>query len=313
MLKLILNRIASTIPTFLLVSFFIFSLLFFAPGDPAVTIGGDTATQEDIDRIRRALNLDQPFFTQFATWFWAVVHGDLGRSMFSNVPVTDLIVQRLEPTLLLMAMTMVFAVSVGIPLGVLAGWKRGTWVDRLVMTVAVFGFSVPVFVTGYALAFGFGVKLRWLPVQGYVPLSQSVPEAVRYLLLPSVALGSFYIAIIARMTRATMIEVLSQDYIRTARAKGLGEFSVLFVHALKNAAGPIATVVGIGVAMLIGGSVVIESVFSIPGIGRLTIDAILRRDYPVIQGIVVMFSILYVFINLLVDLMYMILDPRIRY
>src|SRR5262249_4683121 len=199
------------------------------------------------------------------------------------------------------------------PLGVLAAWRAGTFLDRAVMAFAVVGFSTPVFVVAYLLAFVFALQLEWLPVQGYTPLSSGVWPWLENLILPSIALGCVYIALIARITRAAMLEVLQQDYIRTARAKGLGQSGILFIHALKNAAVPIVTVIGIGIALLIGGAVVTESVFVIPGLGRLTIDAILRRDYPVIQGVVLLFSFVYVLVNLLIDLVYTVLDPRIRY
>jgi peptide/nickel transport system permease protein len=207
----------------------------------------------------------------------------------------------------------VLSLLVAIPMGVIAAWKHGTWIDRLIMCTAVFGFSTPVFVIGYLLAYVFALWLDWLPVQGYTPLSQGFWPFLQNLILPAVALGMIYIALIARITRATMLEVLSQDYVRTAKAKGVGQRAILFVHALKNAAVPIVTVIGIGVALLIGGAVVTESVFAIPGLGRLTVDAILRRDYPVIQGVVLLFSFIYVLVNLGVDLLYTLFDPRIRY
>jgi peptide/nickel transport system permease protein len=242
-----------------------------------------------------------------------VLRGDLGKSMFTGLPVLELIRQRIEPTLSLMVVTIILAITIAIPTGVLAAWRAGSWIDRIVMALAVAGFSVPVFVIGYLLAYVFALELDWFPVQGYTPLSQGFLPWLENLVLPSIALGFVYSALLARITRATMLEVLSQDYIRTARAKGLGERTILFMHALKNAAVPIVTVIGIGIALLIGGAVVTESVFAIPGLGRLTIDAIVRRDYPVIQGIVLMFSFVYVLVNLAVDIVYTLLDPRIRY
>jgi peptide/nickel transport system permease protein len=221
--------------------------------------------------------------------------------------------QRFEPTLSLMLITLTFAVAIAVPIGVLAAWKAGTWVDRVIMAFAIFGFSVPVFVIAYLLAFVFALELEWLPVQGYTPLAEGLWPWLQNLILPAIALGCVYMALIARITRAAMLEVLQQDYIRTARAKGIGQGGILFVHALKNASVPIVTVIGIGVALLIGGAVVTESVFAIPGLGRLTVDAILRRDYPLIQGLVLLFSFVYVLVNLLVDLSYTLLDPRIRY
>jgi peptide/nickel transport system permease protein len=313
MLAYAARRIMATIPVMLVVAFFVFSLLYLAPGDPAAIIAGDQATPADVDRIRASLGLDRPFVVRFGEWLWQIIHGDLGTSIFTNLPVSHMIAQRIEPTLSLMVLTLVLTIVVAVPLGVLAAWKAGSWVDRTIMAFAVFAFSLPVFVVGYVLAFVFALEFEWLPVQGYTPLAEGFWPWLQNLILPALALGCVYIALIARITRAAMLEVLQQDYIRTARAKGLDQRSILFVHALKNAAVPIVTVIGIGIALLIGGAVVTESVFAIPGLGRLTIDAILRRDYPVIQGIVLMFSFLYVLVNLMVDVTYTLVDPRIRY
>ncbi len=313
MFTYILRRVLATIPVMAIVALFVFSLLYIAPGDPAAVIAGDQASPEDVEKIRRSLGLDRPFLVRFTEWTWQLLHGNLGTSMFTGLPVTELIRQRIEPTLSLMVVTLLLAVSFAVPMGVLAAWKVGSWIDRILMALSVVGFSVPVFVVGYMLAYWFALILDWLPVQGYTPLSKGFWPWFENLILPSIALGFVYIALIARITRATMLEVLSQDYIRTARAKGLGERSILFLHALKNAAVPIVTVIGIGIALLIGGAVVTESVFAIPGLGRLTIDAIVRRDYPLIQGIVLMFSFIYVLVNLAIDIAYMALDPRIRY
>jgi peptide/nickel transport system permease protein len=313
MLTYVARRIIATIPVIGVVAFFVFSLLYIAPGDPAAVIAGEQASPADVERIRQNLGLDQPFIVRFSEWAWQILHGDLGTSIFTNLPVTSMIAQRFEPTLSLMAITLCFTIAVAIPMGVLAAWKAGTWIDRLIMGFAVFGFSVPVFVIGYLLAYVFALELEWLPVQGYTPLSQGLWPWFENLILPAVALGCVYIALIARTTRAAILEVLQQDYIRTARAKGIGQRSILFLHALKNASVPIATVIGIGIALLIGGAVVTESVFAIPGLGRLTVDAILRRDYPLIQGLVLLFSFVYVLVNLAIDILYTILDPRIRY
>jgi peptide/nickel transport system permease protein len=313
MFAYIVRRVLATIPVMAIVALFVFSLLYIAPGDPAAVIAGDQATPEDVERIRASLGLDRPFLVRFGEWLFRILQGDMGVSIFTNLPVTTMIRQRIEPTLSLMVLTLVIALSVAIPLGVLAAWKQGTLLDRVVMAFAVLGFSVPVFVVGYLLAYVFALELDWLPVQGYTSFSEGLWPWMENLILPAVALGGVYIALIARITRATMLEVLSQDYIRTARAKGAGQRSILFLHALKNAAVPIVTVAGIGVALLIGGSVVTESVFAIPGLGRLTVDAILRRDYPVIQGVILLFSFVYVLVNLAIDLMYTLFDPRIRY
>jgi peptide/nickel transport system permease protein len=309
----IVRRVLATIPVMAVVALFVFSLLYLAPGDPAAVIAGDQATPDDVERIRASLGLDRPYLVRFGAWVWDIMHGDLGTSIFTNLPVSHMIAQRIEPTLSLMIVTLILAVSIAVPMGVVAAWKQGTTIDRLVMAFAVLGFSVPVFVVGYVLAFIFALELDWLPVQGYTPFNQGFFPWMENLILPAVALGGVYIALIARITRATMLEVLSQDYIRTARAKGAGQRSILFLHALKNAAVPIVTIIGIGIALLIGGAVVTESVFAIPGLGRLTVDAILRRDYPVIQGVVLLFSFVYVLVNLVIDLLYTLFDPRIRY
>jgi peptide/nickel transport system permease protein len=308
-----LRRVIATIPVMAIVALFVFSLLYIAPGDPAAIIAGDQATPEDVERIRASLGLDRPFLVRFTEWLFRVLSGDLGVSIFTNLPVSHMIKQRLEPTFSLMLLTLIIALSFAIPMGVIAAWKHGTWIDRLVMVFAVLGFSVPVFVVGYLLAYTFALQLDWFPVQGYTPLANGLGGWLSNLMLPAMALGGAFIALIARITRATMLEVLNQDYVRTAKAKGVGQRAILFVHALKNAAVPIITIVGIGFAALIGGAVVTESVFAIPGVGRLVVDAILRRDYPVIQGVVLMFSFTYVIVNLLVDLLYTVFDPRIRY
>ncbi len=313
MFKFIIKRIIATIPVMAIVALFVFSLLYIAPGDPAAVIAGDQASPADVERIRESLGLDRPFLIRFGEWFWHVIQGDLGTSIFTNLPVSDLIAQRIEPTISLMILTLILAVTIAVPMGVLAAWKAGTWIDRVFMSFAVLGFSVPVFVIGYVLAYIFALQLDWLPVQGYTPISRGLWPWFQNLILPSITLGTVYIALIARITRASMLEVLQQDYVRTARSKGLAQQSILFLHALKNAAVPIVTIIGIGIALLIGGAVVTESVFAIPGLGRLTVDAILRRDYPVIQGVVLLFSFVYVVINLLIDLAYTVLDPRIRY
>ncbi|MDO9708253.1 ABC transporter permease [Paracraurococcus lichenis] len=313
MFAYIIRRVLATIPVMALVALFVFSLLYIAPGDPAAVIAGDQATPQDVERIRASLGLDRPYLVRFGAWVWGILNGDMGTSIFTNLPVTTMIAQRIEPTLSLMILTLLLAVGIAVPMGVLAAWKQGTIIDRAVMAFAVLGFSVPVFVVGYLLAYVFALELDWLPVQGYTAFSNGFFPWIENLILPAIALGGVYIALIARITRATMLEVLQQDYIRTARAKGAGQTSILFLHALKNAAVPIVTVIGIGIALLIGGAVVTESVFAIPGLGRLTVDAILRRDYPVIQGVVLLFSFVYVLVNLLIDLAYTLFDPRIRY
>ncbi|WP_222707807.1 ABC transporter permease [Zeimonas arvi] len=309
----IVKRLLATIPVMGVVALFVFSLLYLSPGDPAAVIAGDIATEEDIARIRASLGLDQPYLVRFGHWLWALAQGDLGTSIFTNLPVTQLIAQRVEPTVALTLCTLIVSIVIAVPLGVIAAARAGGWVDRMVMAISVMGFSVPVFVLAYLLIGLFSIQLEWLPVQGYKSLSEGFVPFIRHMILPSVALGIVYMALIARITRASMLDVLSQDYVRTAQAKGLAPQTVLVGHALKNAAVPVVTIIGIGVALLIGGVVVTETVFAIPGIGRLTVDAILRRDYPIIQGVTLLFSAVYVIVNLLVDLSYTLFDPRIRY
>lgn len=313
MLTFIIRRLLSTVLVMAIVAVFIFLLLHLSPGDPAAIIVGDNATQVQIDAVRKQLGLDDPLAVQFVRWMAGVFRGDLGTSIFSHEPVGKLIAQRIEPTLSLATTTLLLAVVVAVSLGVLAAWKVGTWVDRVVMVLAVVSFSVPVFVVGYLFIYLFSIKLGWLPVQGYAPIGEGLVPWISHLVLPSVALGLAYVALIARITRTTMLDVLSEDYIRTARAKGVATCPILMKHALKNAGAPIVTVIGIGVALLIGGVVITETVFNIPGVGRLVVDAISQRDYPIIQGVTLIFSGVYVMVNLIVDLSYTVLDPRIRY
>jgi peptide/nickel transport system permease protein len=317
MLSFLLRRIAAVLPVLLVVSLVVFLILRLAPGDPAAAIAGNNATNEDIAKIRTQLGLDESIAVQYGIWMGRVLQGDLGYSFYLSKPVTELIAQRVEPTLALALGTIVLAVLVAVPLGTLAAWRLGGWLDRLLSGFSVAGFSVPVFVIGYLLIYLFSIRLEWLPVQGYKslmgPSGAGVWDWMRQLILPWLTLAMVYVALIARVTRASVSEALTEDYIRTARAKGLTETAVLLRHALANAAVPIVTVIGIGVALLIGGVVVTETVYAIPGLGSLTVDAVLNRDFPVIQGLVLMFSVSYVMVNLLVDLSYLFLDPRIRY
>lgn len=309
----LLRRLFATLPVMAVVAVFVFMLLRLAPGDPAALIAGDDATLADIEAIRAKLGLDLPIWEQFILWLSDILQGDLGVSIFSNLPVTTLIAQRLEPTLMLMLATLFVAVTLAIPLGVLAAWKARTIIDRLVMVISVLGFAIPVFLAGYVLIYVFSIQLRWLPVQGYKPLAHGLWPCIQSLILPAVALGTTYMALIARITRASMLDVLAQDYIRTANAKGLATQRVLLLHALKNASVPIVTVIGIGIALLISGVVITETVFNIPGLGRLTVDAVLKRDYPIVQGLILVFAGTKVLINLAIDMSYAFLDPRIRY
>lgn len=313
MIGYIFRRILAVIPVVLCVAIFVFLLLRLTPGDPAAILAGDAATPEQLEKIRTSLGLNEPLLTQFVTWAGRLADGDLGISLISNVPVTELIGQRIWPTINIAVMTITLAVLIAVPMGVLAAWRHRTWTDYAVMAFSVLGFSIPVFVIGYLFIQVFSLQLRWLPVQGYTAPSQDFGKFLARAILPCLTLATIYIALIARMTRASMLEVLGEDFIRTARAKGLMEKAVLFRHALRNASVPILTIIGTGFALLISGVVVTESVFNIPGIGRLTVDAILARDYPVIQAMILLTSAVYVLINLMIDVAYSFLDPRIRY
>jgi len=313
MLGYLIRRILAAIPVMGVVALFVFLLLRLTPGDPAAILAGDNATPEQLDRIRTSLGLNEPLYTQFFTWIGKLLHGDFGVSLISNVPVITMIGNRIEPTVAIALSTIILTVIVAVPLGVVAAWKHGTWIDRFVMALSVIGFSVPVFVIGYVLIQVFAIDLRWLPVQGYRSFARGFGPFFERIALPTLTLSFIYIALIARMTRAAMLDVLDEDYIRTARAKGIAEHGVLLRHALRNAAVPVITVIGTGFALLISGVVVTETVFNLPGIGRLTVDAVLARDYPVIQAMILLTSGIYVGVNLLIDLSYTLLDPRIRY
>jgi peptide/nickel transport system permease protein len=313
MLPYIGRRLLATIPVMAVVAVVVFMLLRLTTGDPAAIIAGDNATSADVAAIRARLGLDRPLVEQFVIWIGRLARGDLGESFFFKKQISELILERVEPTLALATSTIVLAVAMAIPLGVLAAWKRDSWIDRAVMGFSVLGFSVPVFVIGYLLIYLFAIELAWLPVQGYQRLGDGFAGFAERLILPSITLAVIFVALIARITRASVLEVLNADYVRTARAKGLGELPVMLRHVLRNAAVPIVTVIGIGIAVLIGGVVVTESVYAIPGLGRLTVDAVLARDYPTVQAVILLFSVVYVLINLLVDLSYTLFDPRIRY
>jgi peptide/nickel transport system permease protein len=313
MLGYVFARLAATIPVMGIVALVVFAMLRLTPGDPAAIIAGDDATTEQLEKIRTQMGLDRPLYTQFVVWLTQILRGDLGVSLISGVPVSSMIAERIGPTLALSITIILFSVAVAVPLGLLAAWRQGTVLDRAVSATSVLGFSVPVFVTGYLLILLFAMKLRWLPVQGYAPLSAGFWPFLERLILPTLALGTAYVALIARITRTSVLEVMGEDYIRTARAKGIKEVAVLLRHALRNAAVPIVTIIGVGITHLIGGVVITESVFNYPGLGRLVVEAVLARDYPVIQGLILLFSFAYILINLAIDMLYTVLDPRIRY
>lgn len=313
MLSYFLRRLLMAIPVMLFVAVFIFLLLRLTPGDPAQAIAGDQATPAQLEQIRESLGLNESLSVQFVTWVARMAKGDFGQSLISKQPVMQMIGQRIGPTIALAMVAMGMTVMISVPMGVLAAWRHGGLTDRAVMAFSVIGFSVPIFVIGYILIGVFAVKLGWFPVQGYKPIGDGIGPFAHRIFLPGLALASIYIALVSRMTRASMLEVLREDYVRTARAKGLSEVTVLFRHALRNAAIPILTVVGSGFAMMVSGVVVTETVFNIPGLGRLVVDAVLARDYPLIQAIILLTAGTYVVINLLIDLSYAMTDPRIRY
>ena len=308
-----LQRLLAMIPVLVVVAIVTFSLIHITPGDPVSLMAGDLATPEQKEAIRKDMGLDRPIYQQLVIYFADLLRGDLGESIFNKFKVTTLISQRLEPTLFIAVFSQLVSIIIAIPLGILAAWKANTWIDRVVMVIAVLGLAIPSFWLGANLIWVFAVKLHWFPAFGYIPISEGVVPWIKSITLPSISVGFISAALIARMTRASMLEVLREDYVRTARAKGLGEQAVLLGHAFKNASIPVVTIIGIGVAGLVSGLVVTEAVFGIPGVGRLIVDAVNRRDYPVIQGVILMFTVAYVLINLVVDLIYGYLDPRIRY
>jgi len=313
MLSYIIRRILATIPVVFTVAIMVFCLLRLTPGDPALILAGDAATPEQLTQIRQHMGLDQSLATQFFKWGTQVMQGDLGVSLHSGTPVTSMIASRAAPSLALALSTIILSTLIAIPLGVFSAWRRGTGVDRSVMAFSVLGFSVPVFVTGYVLILLFSIKLGWLPIQGYRSLSQGVGPFFQHLALPTLALSTGFVALIARIARSSVLEVLGEDFIRTARAKGVTERTVMLAHALRSAAVPIITVIGISIALLISGVVVTESVFNVPGLGRLVVESVLARDYPLIQGLILLFSMVYIVVNLVIDILYSVFDPRIRY
>ena len=290
-----------------------FSILHIAPGDPAVLMAGEEATPEDVEKMRKALGFDRPFYVQFGVWVGNLLRGDLGTSIFSKHSIASLMAPRLQPTLSLGLIAIVLSGLIGVPMGVLAATYAGRFTDRACMIFAVLGFSVPVFWLGFIFIWVFAVEIRIFPAVGFVPISEGILPFLRSLTLPALANAIPFSALVARMTRSTMIEVLQEDYIRTARAKGLTGFVVTMRHALRNASIPIVTVIGLVFAALVSGAVVTETVFAIPGLGRLLVDGVVRRDYPIVQAMLMVTAVAYVFVNLIIDVFYAYLDPRIRY
>ena len=309
----ILRRLLASIPVIFMVGVITFSILHIAPGDPAVLMAGEEATPEDVEKMRKALGFDRPFYVQFGVWVGNLLRGDLGTSIFSKHSIASLMAPRLQPTLSLGLIAIVLSGLIGVPMGILAATYAGRFTDRACMIFAVLGFSVPVFWLGFIFIWVFAVEIRLFPAVGFVPISEGILPFLRSLTLPALANAIPFSALVARMTRSTMIEVLQEDYIRTARAKGLASFVVTMRHALRNASIPIVTVIGLVFAALVSGAVVTETVFAIPGLGRLLVDGVVRRDYPIVQAMLMVTAVAYVFVNLIIDVFYAYLDPRIRY
>jgi len=313
MLAYVLRRVLLAIPVMFVVAGGVFLLLYLTPGDPVSVILGPDASPQQIAELRQRLGLDQPVLVQVVRWFGRLLVGDLGESIYLNRPVLQTLLERAEPTLMLTLLATLFAILLGLPIGIVSATRAGSWADLGAMLVAMGGISMPSFWVGLNLIFVFAVVLGVFPVAGYQPLSRGLWENLRYLALPAVTLGFAQAALLARMSRSMMLDVLREDYVRTARAKGLAERTVVLVHALKNAMVPLVTVMGLTFAILMGGAVITEQVFNIPGLGRLLVQSVLRRDYPVVQGIVLVIAFNYVAINLLVDILYGFFDPRVRH
>lgn len=312
MIRYLFQRLLSVIPILLVVSVVVFFLVHITPGDPATVILGDEATDAERQDLREQLGLDQPVYTQFFNWLGGAVQGDLGDSFFMNISVVEAFMQHIQPTISLAIFAQIIAIIISVSMGILAAKKRGTILDAAVMGTSLLGISIPSFLLGMILVLVFAVQLQWLPVAGFQPINAGFLEHIRYLILPAFALGVMQAALIARMTRSSMLDVLNNGYIKTAKAKGLNERVVLFKHAFRNAFIPILTVLGESFGTLITGAAVIETVFNIPGIGQLIVNSIERRDLTVIQGTVLLITVTYVVINLIVDLLYGYVDPRVR-
>lgn len=312
MLSYLVKRLFSIIPVLFVVSLVIFFIIHITPGDPAAAILGMEATEEQIEALNEELGFNRPLPEQYINWVAAVVQGNLGDSIFMKMPVTEAIAEHIEPTFSLAILAQMIALILAIPLGIIAAYKRGTATDATLMGLSLFGMAVPSFLLGLLLMLVVGVKLQWLPVAGYAPLEDGLWEQLKYLILPAISLGTIQAALITRMTRSSMLDVLNLNYIKTARAKGLQEWHVLLKHAFRNAFLPILTVIGQTFGTLVTGAVIVETIFNIPGIGQLIMNSITRRDFTVIQGVVMVVTIMYIFINLFIDLLYGIVDPRVR-
>jgi peptide/nickel transport system permease protein len=306
------KRLLSLLPILFVVSTFVFMIIHLTPGDPASVMLGEEATQQEINTLREQLGLNQPLYQQYFLWIGNALRGNLGYSYFMKVPVTEAIISRLGPTLSLAVLAQLLAVVIAIPVGILSARKRGSVTDQSLMSMSLLGISVPSFLLSLFLVLLFTVKLKWLPVAGYKPLDDGVWNHLKYLIIPALALGTINAALISRMTRSSMLEVLNSNYVKTARSKGVKERNVIYRHALRNAFLPILTVIGQTFAGLVAGAAVLETIFNIPGVGQLIINSVERRDYSVLQGTVLFVTVAFVFINLLIDLLYAVIDPRVR-
>jgi peptide/nickel transport system permease protein len=313
MLRLVISRILQAVPVIIIVSVLAFLLINLLPGDPAVLIAGDEASPEAIAAVRHNLGLDRPLIEQLGIWFVHLLQGNFGQSLMLNQSVLSAMLERLPVTLSLALLSLAVTLPIGVFAGAFAAYHRGSWIDSSIMTLALLGVSAPAFWIAILSIILFSVILRWFPTEGYVPLTSDPVQWLRSLVLPATMLSLFQIGFLARMTRSAMLDVLSQDYIRTARAKGLGEWKIVAKHAFRNAVILIVTAIGILVSTAVGGSVVIEQVFALPGVGRLVVQGILARDYPLVQGVMLIFGFAFVLINLAVDLIYTVVDPRVRY
>lgn len=309
----LLRRILNLPVVLFFVAVAVFLLMHFVPGDPALTILGTDATAEEVEQLRELLGLNVPVHIQFLRWIGDVLRGDLGVSIITKRPVAESLLERIPVTLGLTVVATIVSLSIAIPAGVIAARNQNTWLDQLTMSWALLGMCVPSFWLGLILMLIFSVNLRWFPLTGYVPFSQDFIQALRHVALPGLSMGLVQAGVVTRMTRATMLEVLSLDYVRTARAKGLSERIVVYRHALKNAMIPIVTVAGFNVGVLLGGTVAIETVFGIPGVGRYVLAAVFSRDYPAVQASLLLVATVFVLVNLIVDIAYVLFDPRIRY
>ncbi len=308
----VIKRILSMIPVLLIVAIFVFFLIHLIPGNPAAVMLGPDATPKEIESLRIELGLDLPIYQQFYEWFVNVIKGDLGNSLYMKMPVLQAFVEHIGPTLSLAILAQGFSILIAIPIGIVAAKRKGTIVDRTFMIIAMLGMSIPSFLLALLLMIVFGVKLNWLPVAGYGSLSAGLWEYVKYLILPAISLGAIQAAVISRMTRSSMIDILSMNYIKTAKAKGVKQKYVIYKHAFKNALIPILTILGETFGSLVTGAVVTETVFNLPGLGQLIVNAVIRRDYAVIQGAILLIAVIYLLLNLIIDLLYGVVDPRVR-